>query len=185
MNTTVTTKNSNWWVSLLKGVLLIIFGVWLFQSPNENLIKLSFLFGALILVGGLLEVGLAFKSRNTHANWDRALTSGIFDILLGVLLMANPSFILFLITLLISIWLLFRGILSIRYAFLLKNNQNTNWFWSLIFGVLLILFGGIFVWHPGFIGFTLGIWAALAFISLGVLRIIFAFKKPPVKIIEI
>ncbi len=185
MSTIVKTKNYNWWVSLLKGILLIFFGAWLFESPNENLIKLSFVFGVLILIGGLLEVGLAFKSRNTHSNWDRALTSGILDILLGVLLMANPSFILFLITLLISIWLLFRGILSIRYAFLLKEAQNANWFWSLIFGILLILFGGIFVWHPGFIGFTLGIWAALAFISLGVLRIIFAFKKPSVKIIEL
>ncbi len=185
MSTTGINKSSNWWVSLLKGVILIIFGVWLFQAPNENLIKLSFAFGAVILIGGLLEIGLAFKSRNTHANWDRALTSGILDLLLGVLLMANPNFILFTITLLISIWLLFRGILSIRYAFLLKNDGNANWFWSFIFGVLLILFGGILVWHPGFIGFTLGIWAALAFISLGILRIIYAFKKPSLKTIEI
>jgi uncharacterized membrane protein HdeD (DUF308 family) len=180
MNTIVKTKNSNWWVSLLKGVLLIIFGVWLFESPNENLIKLSFAFGVLILVGGLLEVGLAFKSRNTNEYWNRALTSGILDILLGVLLMANPSFILFLITLIISIWLIFRGMLSIYYALILKKGQNKNWFWGFIFGILLILFGGIFVWHPGFIGFTLGIWAALAFISLGILRIVLAFKKPEI-----
>ena len=180
MSTTVIAKNPNRWVSLLKGVLLIVFGVWLFESPNENLIKLSFAFGALILIGGLLEVGLAFKSRNTHENWNRALTSGILDILLGVLLMANPSFILFMITLIISIWLIFRGILSIRYALILKKSQNANWFWGLIFGIILILFGGIFVWHPGFIGFTLGVWAALAFISLGILRIVFAFKKPEV-----
>ncbi len=176
MNTTVKTKNSNWWVSILKGVVLIIFGVWLFDSPNGNLIKLSFAFGVLILIGGLLEVSLAFKSRNTHENWNRGLTSGILDILLGSFLMANPSSILFLITLIISIWLLFRGILSIRYALLLKKAQNKKWFWGLIFGILLILFGGIFVWHPGFIGFTLGVWAALAFISLGVLRIVFAFN---------
>ncbi len=176
MNTTVKMKNSNWWVSLFKGALLIVFGVWLFESPNENLIKLSFAFGALILIGGLLEVGLAFKSRNTHENWNRALTSGILDILLGVLLMANPSFILFLITLLISVWLIFRGVLSIYYALILKKSQNVNWFWGLVFGIILILFGGIFVWHPGFIGFSLGIWAALAFISLGILRIVFVFK---------
>jgi len=175
MNTIVKTKNSNWWVSILKGVILIIFGVWLFKSPVENLTKLSFAFGALILIGGLLEVGLAFKSRNTHENWNSALTSGILDILLGVLLMANPSFILFLITLIISIWLLFRGILSIRYALLLKKVQNPNWLWGLVFGIILILFGVGFVWHPGFI-FALGVWAALAFISLGVLRIVFAFN---------
>lgn len=176
MNTTVKIKNSNWWISLFKGVLLIVFGVWLFESPNENLIKLSFIFGGLILIGGLLEVGLAFKSRNTHEKWNRGLTSGILDILLGAFLMANPSSILFLITLIISIWLIFRGVLSIYYALILKKSQNANWFWGLIFGATLILFGAVFVWHPGFIGFTIGVWAALAFISLGVLRIVFAFN---------
>ena len=180
MNTIVKTNNSNWWVSLIKGLVLMIFGVWLFKSPNESLVTLSFIFGIFILVGGLLEVGLAFKSRNTHEKWNIGLTSGILDILLGVLLMANPGFILQLISILISIWLLYRGILSIRYALVLKNAQNKNWYWGLSFGIILILFGGIFVWHPEVIGFTIGIWVSIAFISLGLLRVIYAFKKPDI-----
>jgi len=176
MNTVVKTKNSNWWVSFLKGVILIILGVWLFESPVENLKNLSFAFGVLILIGGLLEVGLAFRSRKTHESWNRGLTSGIIDLLLGAFLMANPSFILLLITILVSMWLVFRGIVSIRYALILKNNQNQNWILGVIFGVLLIVIGVIFVWHPEVFGITLGVWAALAFISLGVFRILFAFK---------
>ena len=176
------TNNSNWWVSLIKGFVLIIFGMWLFKSPNESLVKLSFIFGLFILIGGLLEVGLVFKSRNTHEKWNIGLTSGILDILLGILLMANPGFILQLISILISIWLLYRGILSIRYALVLKKAQNKNWYWGLSFGIVLILFGGVFVWHPEFIGFTIGIWVSIAFISLGLLRVVFAFKKPETKI---
>ncbi len=176
MNTIVKTKNPNWWVSLIKGVILIIFGVWLLKSPVENLTKLSFAFGVLTLIGGLFEIGLAFRSSKTNESWNRGLTSGIIDLLLGAFLMANPSFILLLITILVSIWLIFRGILSVRYALILKNNQNENWILGLIFGVLLIVIGVIFVWHPVAFGITLGIWAALAFISLGVFRILFAFK---------
>jgi len=176
MNTTVKAKSYNTWVALLKGVLLIVFGLWLFNSPNENLIKLSLIFGLIIIIGGVLEIALAFKNRKYNEYWTRGLTSGIIDLLLGAFLMANPSFILLLITILVSIWLVFRGIVSIRFALILKNQQNENWLWGFIFGLFLILIGAIFVWHPEVFGITLGVWAALAFISLGVFRILFVFN---------
>jgi uncharacterized membrane protein HdeD (DUF308 family) len=176
MNTTVKLKSPNFWVALLKGVLLIVFGLWLFNSPNENLIKLSFIFGLIIVIGGVGEIALAFKNRNYNEYWTRGLTSGIIDLLLGAFLMANPTFILLLITILVSVWLVFRGIVSIRFALILKDQHNENWVWGFIFGIILIAIGAVFVWHPAVFGITLGVWAALAFISLGVFRILFVFN---------
>ncbi len=169
-------KDSNWWVSLLKGVLLIVFGVWLFKSPNENLIKLSLVFGLIIIAGGVLEITLALQSRKFNEYWGRALISGILDLLLGAFLVANPSFILLLITILVSIWLVLKGVLSVRYALILKKDQSSNWIYGFVLGTILIVVGVVFVWHPEILGITLGIWAALAFISLGIFRIVFVFN---------
>jgi uncharacterized membrane protein HdeD (DUF308 family) len=169
-------KNANLWLVLIKGILMIVFGVWLLQSPNENLQKLSMIFGLLILAGGLLEISLAFNNRKTNSKWEWTLISGVFDILLGAFLMANPDFILLLITLLISLWLFFRGVLLLRTALAYKRANNKNYIYPLIFGILLIIIAVIFVWHPEVFGITLAFWTALAFISVGIFRIFLVFK---------
>lgn len=76
-------KNPNWWIALLKGILLLVFGVWLITSPSESLKTLSLFFGLLIIIGGILEVWFAIKNREIHKNWGWALTSGILDLILG------------------------------------------------------------------------------------------------------
>ena len=60
-NSFAKTGSAAWWLTLLKGILLVVFGVWLIQSPSENLFKLSLIFGLLILSGGLLEVNYHFN----------------------------------------------------------------------------------------------------------------------------
>jgi uncharacterized membrane protein HdeD (DUF308 family) len=169
-------KNANLWLALIKGILMIVFGVWLLQSPNENLQKLSMIFGLLILAGGLLEISLAFNNRKTNSKWEWTLISGVFDILIGAFLMANPDFLLLLITLLISFWLFFRGVLLLRTALSFKRANNKNYIYPLIFGILLIVIAVIFVWHPEVFGITLAFWTALAFISVGLFRIFLVFK---------
>jgi len=178
MNATSKTKigSLNWWIAALKGVILIIFGFWLLKSPTESLPRLSMIFGILIIIGGLLEVWLAFNNKQNHKKWEWTLASGILDILLGAFLVANPAFILLLITILVSIWLFIRGIIEIRNAVSLKKANNPNYNFNLIFGIMLIVFAIIFVIHPQVFGITIVFWTALAFISLGIFRIILAFK---------
>lgn len=174
-------SKANMLIALIKGTMLIIFGIWLLKSPFESLTKLSLIFGILIIIGGLLEVGLAFNNRQTHKSWEWTLTSGILDILLGAFLVANPSFILILITALVSLWLLIRGIIMVRYAVIIKKSNNPNYIYGLIFGIILILLAAIFVWHPKVLGITVAFWTALAFISLGIFRIVLVFKFQVVK----
>lgn len=174
-------SKGNWWVAFFKGVLLVIFGIWLIQSPTENLMKLSLVFGLLILIGGLLEVSFAFNSRKTTGSWEWALISGVFDILIGSFLMANPDFILMLIMTIISIWLIVMGIISVRKALIVKKANNQNYIYRLVLGIVLIALALIFIWHPEVFGITLAFWAAVAFISLGVFRIVLVFKFTSLK----
>lgn len=178
MNTVSNKKLSgaSWWIALIKGVLLVFFGIWLLQSPSENLAKLSVFFGILIIIGGLLEVFFAFNNRQNHKKWEWTLASGILDVLFGAFLVANPSFILLLITIFVSIWLLIRGVIAVRTAILLKKSNNPNYNYSLIFGIILIVLALIFAWHPQVLGITIVFWTALAFISLGVFRIVLVLK---------
>jgi len=167
---------ANWLVALLKGVMLVIFGIWLLKAPSENLTKLSILFGILIIIGGLLEVALAFSNKEKHKKWDWALTSGILDVLLGAFLVANPALILLFITIFVSIWLFIRGIILIRIALKQKKASISNYNINIILGAILILLAVIFVFHPQILGLTIVIWTAISFIILGLFRVILAFK---------
>lgn len=53
---------------------------------------------------------------------------------------------------------------------------------SLIFGIILILLAAIFVWYPEVMGITISFWPGMAFISLGIFRIVLIFKYSGVKI---
>jgi uncharacterized membrane protein HdeD (DUF308 family) len=64
----------------------------------------------------------------------------------------------------------------VRYAMIIKKSNNPNYIYGLIFGIVLILLAAIFVWHPEILGVTLAFWTGLAFISLGLFRILLIFK---------
>lgn len=178
MNTATNTKLSgaNWWIALLKGAMLIVFGIWILRSPSESIVKLSIVFGILIIVSGLLEVWLAFSNKQKKLSWEWTLTSGILDILLGAFLVANPEIILLLITFFVSIWLLIRGILSIRLATIVKKEGGSGYGFNMVLGILLIILAVVFIWHPEVLGITIAFWTALSFIFLGIFRIVLAFK---------
>ena len=176
MNRTIKSKNSNLWLAVIKGAILIMFGIWLLSAPRENMLKLSVLFGILIIAGGLLEVVFALNKRKKEIEWGWSMVSGVVDILLGAFMVANPSFILLLITIIISIWLLYSGILVIRFALLMKNTNPSAYRIRIIFGILLIVLAIILVWHPEIFGITVAFWAALSFIGWGILRILLEFR---------
>ena len=163
-------------INFLKGIILVIFGIWLLKSPGENFSRLCIIFGILIILGGLFEIALAFDNRQKHKKWNWTITSGIVDVLIGAFLVANPTFILLIITVLVGIWIFIRGIILIRKALLLKNDNNPKYKYSLIIGIIFIVLALIFAIHPQVLGITIIFWTALAFISLGIFRLVLNFK---------
>jgi uncharacterized membrane protein HdeD (DUF308 family) len=177
-----TTENSirstlSLWLYLLKGVLLIVLGIWMLRMPQESLNAMFLLIGLIITLGGVLETVLALYYRKVMKEWGWNFSAGILDILIGILLMANPDAILLLITLFISFWLVLRGILAIWEAFELRKKEQGSWKRALLLGVLLLLLAIILIWHPQVVGITLVFWIAISFISLGIFRIILAFRR--------
>ena len=45
-----------WWMTLIRGVLWILFGLFIFAQPGISLVTLTLLFGVIFLVDGVLNV---------------------------------------------------------------------------------------------------------------------------------
>ena len=91
--------------------------------------------------------------------------------MIGLILILNPELLLRIITLFVGIWLAISGIGLIIRAVEARKAKLLRWKWELGLGICFLLLAGLFLWHPMFIGITIAIWTALAFIILGVFRI--------------
>lgn len=165
-----------WWIPILSGVIYLIFGIWFFKTPIESFKALTMFFGLFILAGGLIESYLSYKNRDFIYDFKSYLWGGILSTILGLFLITNPKALLVIVSFIISAGLIFKGSINLYRAYNLKQQNNTTWTKPLSTGILIILVAILLLWHPEIIGFTIAIWAALAFIILGIFRIYFGLR---------
>lgn len=165
-----------WWIPLISGLTLLFFGIWFLLAPLDSFKSLTIVFGLIILLSGVYEMYIALRNRKVVLNYLSFLWGGVLNAILGLLLILNPEAILWIISLVIGFWLIFKGGEQIKRSFQLKKTNNPNWKGVLIFGIVLILIAAILLWHPAIIGFTIALWTSLAFILIGVFRIYLALQ---------
>lgn len=171
----------NWWISLLIGVLYIIAGVWVFQTPLASYISLSILFSAFILVSGVFQIAFAISNRNEIQGWGWYLAGGIIDLIIGILLITHPLMTMAILPFYVGFWLLFQGFMAIGLSFQLKSVSVPSWGWLLFLGILTLLFSFLLLANPVFAGLSIVYMTAMAFVTAGVFRIILAFNLKKLK----
>lgn len=169
-------QKSYWWIPLLSGIALLVFGVWSLSAPLESFKSLTIVFGLLILLSGVFEVYMALKNRTVVFDYLAYLSGGVLNIVLGLLLIANPETLLWLINLIIGFWLIYKGGVQINKAFSLKKQHSSRWKNVLLWGIALLILAAVLLWHPEIIGITIAFWISIAFIVVGVVRIYLALK---------
>ncbi len=169
-------NHSDWWMQLLFGMLFVIFGLWMLFAPLVSFEALTIAFGIVLLGSGLFQVILYLFNRNRQHIVQSFALVGLVDFVLGILLVANPEALLGLVSLFISLWLLNRAIYSIKRAWTLKQMDGIDWKPNLRKGIALIAVAILLLWHPEIIGITIGLWTALAFLVLGLVRLNMAIR---------
>lgn len=166
----------HWYLSLIVGILFLLFGFWILKTPMESYITLALLFGVIFLVNGIFEIIFSVSNRKEIHNWGWILAGGIIDLLFGIILISNLGLSMAVLPLYVGFMLLFRSVASIGYSFDLKNFGVKDWYWLLLLGIFGLIFSFMMIFNPVFGGMTLVVWTALAFITYGIFRVILAFK---------
>jgi len=171
----------NWWVFLIIGILLLIGSYYMFTTPVESFIGLAGLFSALILVSGLFRVFFALTNKDDIENFGLYLAGGVLDVIVGFILLKYPGMTLVLFSLFIGFWLLFRGFNIISISFQVKKQEDSNWFWILLFGILVVIFAFMAIVNPLIGASYLVITLALAIMFAGIANIFLALRLRKVK----
>ncbi|MCB0044501.1 MAG: HdeD family acid-resistance protein [Caldilineaceae bacterium] len=162
-----------WWMPLVRGILLILFGLFMFAWPGATLISLVVFIGAYWLVGGVFDlvegiIGHTDRSRM----W--MILSGIISILAGFFVMGRPI-IAGVIT--GAVWVYITGFMAIVIGVMqIFAGRDGDWSWGGFFlGILSIIFGLIIIFNPllteAMLILILPIWAIVA----GIFAIVAAF----------
>src|ERR1700739_3803884 len=81
----------NWWLFVIKGLLLLAAGVAILIRPAEGYVGLSVLFSVVIFCAGLAQIPFASGNRPSMSGWGWTLASGIIDLAIGLFLFAFPG----------------------------------------------------------------------------------------------
>jgi uncharacterized membrane protein HdeD (DUF308 family) len=164
-----------WWMTVLRGVFWILFGVVLFASPGISLLSLTLALGVVILADGIINVANAVSGRKEHDDWWVPLLIGLTGIGVGLLTFYSPQSMAIAIVFYVAIWAIATGLLEIVAAVRLRK-QIPGEVWLGLAGVASVVFGVLLVARPGAGALTL-LWLIAAYaIAFGVMLLLLAFK---------
>lgn len=153
---------------ILRGVLAILFGIAAVFWPGITLVTLVYLFGAFVLINGLVDLviaisRLASRTVSSMNNW-LILLLGILQIGVGVYLFRHPEVSFATLILLVGFTLIVRGVFEMVDGFLEKGSALYKTI-SIIGGVIAVIAGIVVLFQPvaGGVAFVwiLGIYALI------------------------
>ncbi len=164
-----------WWITLLRGVLAILFGIVVLTMPGIALASLILVFGAYLVVDGVFTVVHAIQGRKETPRWWMMLIEGLIAGALGVYTLCTPGMAALALLFIIAAWAIVGGFLRITLAIALRKEISGEW-WMILGGIASVLFGVIMFARPGAGALALltviGLWSILAGIAL----VMLAFK---------
>jgi len=169
-------KFTYWWFPLLFGVIFIIIGIWILRSPVESLETITKIIGVIAIVSGTVQLLFTLSNWKRIPGWGFQLMGGAIDLAIGIILVVNPAILLKIITIFVGIWLIVNSVTLLSRVWKTKQAKSVTWKWELILGFLLLLLAILFILHPMILGISIALWTAMAFIILGLFRIILTIR---------
>lgn len=155
--------NRKWYLGL--GILLVIFGIVLMASLPFATLSVVFVFGVLMMLGGLAHFIAAFKAFSGGSRWFWALF-GVLYIIAGYFAFTTPVQTAIVLTNIVAIVLMIAGVIRVLNALLFRQLQG--WGWALFSGLLTLVAGIIIFKSPDAPFWVLGMFLAIDILFQGI-----------------
>ena len=167
----------HWWMYLVIGVLALILGVFMLVNPAITYEMMTLLLGLALLVFGVIEMIVGIFSRNIFVSRAAVIIGAVLNIVLGILLAANPGIAALTLPLILGMWMLYQSFMTISYAGDLKNFKVKGYGLTLFCGIVLLVLAVLILLRPMTLGIvTVAVYIALSFIIYGLSEIVSAFR---------
>jgi len=169
-------KAKNWWLMLLKGIVLIVLSFFVFKHPIASLVGLATFIGVALLLTGIFLIIASIMVREVDDNWGWRLFGGIIDVIFAIVLLSNPGITAAVLPFVVGFWVIVSGVTAFSGSFQDKKEGDSNWWLSMLGGLLAIVFGW-FVMTDLFTGaVAITIWIGLGLLILGIINIVVSLR---------
>lgn len=130
-------------ITSLSSIVFIILGLLLIINPKEIIDLISDIVGVICMAFGVFEIIYYSKTTN-HSS----LVIGIFSLVAGVILLANPNIFASIIPIIIGLAIIIQSVQKLEMAVSFKEQKIKEWIYMFISAAIMLVFGIIFVANP-------------------------------------
>jgi len=148
---------TNWKLFLIEGIILTILVLLAIAVPPLATLAVEIFVGWLFLISGIAGLITTFGARQAPGFW-WSLLSAVLGIAAGLVLLVWPIRGIGALTVLLIVFFIIEGVLSIMYALEHKRELTGQWGWMLASGIIdLVLAAIILLGLPGTAVWALGL----------------------------
>lgn len=162
----------NWWVVVLFGVLFLLLGIWVLQTPAQTFVALSLWFAITYIISGAGTLVFTLSNRDSLDGWGWQFTGGVVELLLGIALLVHPGISMVALAFFVGFWLLFKGSTTISFALEARKLKTGGWGWILISGILSTILAFMVLVNPLYAASVLSIFIGFALIMMALAQIL-------------
>ena len=133
--------------SIIISFLLLIFGIFLCTKTIATISFISYIIATIIIMNGLFSV-VKYIQDKKEGIIKFELAYGIINIIVGLLIILNPTAIGTLLPIIIGVWMVINSTLKIQYIINFSKYKDKNWYISLIIIILMFMFGVSLIFDP-------------------------------------
>jgi uncharacterized membrane protein HdeD (DUF308 family) len=163
-----------WWVFVVGGLAMALFGLLAFSSPGIALFVLATFFAASVLVDGVSNILGALQNREKDGWWI-LLLMGLLGAAVGGYALFNPPLSIMVFILIVAFEAIVLGVFLIMLGFKVRKATSREWVLYLT-GALSILFGLLVFANPVTGSRTIVYMIASWSLMIGILKVGFGLK---------
>ena len=83
--------SKNWYMLLIKGIIMILLAILIFMSPGDALLTYVLWIGIGFSLTGVVRIVQGFQAKGVAEGWGSIVFEGVMDIIVGFIMMAHPG----------------------------------------------------------------------------------------------
>ncbi|MDQ3613162.1 MAG: DUF308 domain-containing protein, partial [Chloroflexota bacterium] len=112
----------SWWVLVIRGLFAILFGVITLLWPDITVFALVTIFGAFVMLDGLIEIWVGFANRGREQHWWSDALLGVVSVIIGVIAIGWSGITAIAAMYVIASWMIVLGGLMLYQGIRLRDD---------------------------------------------------------------